>query len=261
MKYILAILLFFFTISSYSQISFKQLIDGVNWQGTEGELLTKYHDNIKQTAHEEWADEKSCSDFTFHNVKLGDFIINEAPIRVELSSKRLYRVNFIVYEDSKDAGLSKKVDTQLVTLFGAPIEKEDDEGLGIISTYHKEWITDIYKVRSNLFIFGGDTYLYTISVEPIVCLPVDYTKAEVSINHFAISVPKIVSFKVDKDGNVFIKKEGGIEVKKKNIKSSNTSRSEVFEFDGGIISYTLNEVVYMQEGFAATYPIKNKQKL
>lgn len=109
-----------------------------------------------------------------------------------------------------------------------------------------------------MYVFGGDTYLYTISVEPIIYLPVDYKQAAVSINNYAISVPKIISFKVDNDGNVYIMKEG-IEVRKSYIESNDTQMSKVIIFDGGIIGYNSSEVVYMKEGFAAIYPIiKNK---
>lgn len=254
MKHLFVLLLVSITMPSFAQIGFKQLIDDVNWQGTEKELITKFRDNIKKTKHEEWADENSYSDYTFHDVRLGEFTINQAPIRVNMTTKRLFRVNFIVYEDSKDASLGKKVDEQLVKIYGAPIATEDDEGLGIISTYHKEWITNMYKIRSNMFVFGGDTYLYTISVEPIIYLPVDYTKAAVSINNYAISVPKIISFKIDNDGNVYIMKEG-IEVKKSYIETNDTQISKVIIFDGGIIGYNSSEVAYMKEGFAAIYPI------
>lgn len=258
MKHLFFLMLVSITLPSFAQIGFKQLIDDVNWQGTEQELITKFRNNIKKTEHEEWADENSCSDYTFLDVRLGEFAINQAPIRVDMTSKKLFRVNFIVYEDSKDASLCKKVDEELVRFYGAPIAIENDEGLGIISTYHKEWITNKYKVRSNMYVFGGDTYLYTISVEPIIYLPVDYKQAAVSINNYAISVPKIISFKVDNDWNVYIMKEG-IEVRKSYIESNDTQMSKVIIFDGGIIGYNSSEVVYMKEGFAAIYPIiKNK---
>ena len=258
MKKIIALLFVTLPLWAYTQISFKELIDGINWQGTENELVSKYHDNIQKTSHEEWADEESCSDYSFINVKLGDFIINQAPIRVDITSKSLFRVNFIVYEDSRDANLSASVDKQLIALLGAPIATEDDEGLGIISTYHKEWITNSYKVRSNLFVFGSDTYLYTISVEPIDYYPVDYTKAEIRVNDYAIAVPKILSFKIDNDGNVYIKKDGGIEVKKAVTNIHDTPKGLVFVFEGGMVCYREedDDVVYLQQSFAALYPIR-----
>ena len=80
---------------AHAQIGFKELVDGINWQGTELELISKYPNNIQKTSHEEWTDEGSCSDYAFINVKLGDFIINQAPIRVDVADKSIFRVNFI----------------------------------------------------------------------------------------------------------------------------------------------------------------------
>lgn len=258
MKRFLLLFALWLPVFSNAQIGFKQLLDGIVWSGTEKQMLSKYGKYATKVSHEEWDDEGSCSDYTFRNVKLGGFIINQAPIRVEKETKKLYRVNFIVYEDSKNANLSKTVDRHLVALFGTPISTEDDEGIGVISTYHKEWLTNKYKVRSNLFVFNGDTYLYTISVEPIEYYPVDYTKAKVEHNGYGIAVPKIVSFKVDNVGNVYIRKEGGIEVKKKFENIHDTPKGEVIVFDGGMFCYreTDNDVVYMQNSFAATYPLK-----
>jgi len=260
MKKFLLIFALWIPVFSNAQIGFKQLLDGIDWNGTEKQLLAKYGKYTTKTTHEEWSDEGSCSDYSFRNVKLGGFVINQAPIRVDKETKELYRVNFIVYEDSKNANLSKIVDRQLVALFGTPISTEDDEGIGVISTYHKEWVANKYKVRSNLFVFNGDTYLYTISVEPIEYYPVDYTKAKVEHNGYGIAVPKIVSFKIDNDGNVYIKKEGGIEVKKKFENIHETPKGDVFVFDGGMICYREadNDIVYMQDSFAATYPIKKQ---
>lgn len=260
MKRLLLFFALWLPVFSNAQIGFKQLLDGIAWQGTEKQLLGKYGKYMNKITHEEWIDEGTCSDYSFRNIKLGGFIINQAPIRVDKDTKELYRVNFIVFEDSKNANLSKTVDRQLVALFGTPICTEDDEGIGVISTYHKEWVTNRYKVRSNLFVFNGDTYLYTVSVEPLEYYSVDYTKAKVEHNGYGIAVPKIVSFKIDNDGNVYIKKEGGIEIKKKFENVHETPKGDVYVFDGGMICYREadNDVVYMKDSFAATYPIKKQ---
>lgn len=258
MKKIVFFFLLLFSISSYGQIDFFELIEDINWAGSEKEVVEKFDNYIVKISHEEWENEESCADYSFKKISLADILIDHAPIRVKKKTKSLFRIVFQVFDDNVDASLSKKVDLELIQHLGFPVYKEDDEGLGIISTYYKEWVTHRYKVIGTLFVFNNKKYSYPIRVEPIQLFPVNYNQVVVEANDFVITPPLIESFIIDQEGNVYVTKEGGIQTKEKFVKGLISGDSISIHFDGGGLLKKKEEdaICYEKNGFKAKYPLK-----
>lgn len=239
-------------------MNFFDLIEEIDWTGSEKEIVEKFDKNIINISHEEWDNEESCADYSFMGITIGDNIIEKATIRVNKKTKKIFRIVFLVFDDSEDADLSNKIDTEISRHLGIPVYKEDDEGLGIISTYCKEWITKKYKVIGTLFVSNNKKYSYPIRVEPIQFYPIDYTQVSVEANDFVITPPSIESFMIDQDNNVYLTKKGGIQTKEKKLTGvrNGDSFSIVFQ-DGGLFKKKGEDAIYYEKkGFKAKYPIK-----
>ena len=125
------------------------------------------------------------------------------------------------------------------------------------------WVFDDYIMKalfidmSNVQTEEIEKYTYAISLEPIRTFYVNRESAIVESNNSRSAVPQIEYFKVDNDSNVFIKEKDKELTKKICDKIITTPKGDVIVFDGGMFCYRKenNDIVYMKQGLAVTYPI------
>lgn len=82
---------------SAQSIDLKKLLNSIEWNNcTETELVYSFRDYIEKVTHDEWEEEGSSSDYQFKNVTLENLNFSSAIIRVNVKSKKIYRVNFLL---------------------------------------------------------------------------------------------------------------------------------------------------------------------
>jgi hypothetical protein len=249
------IILIGISINSYSQIDFFNCINSINWHGTESELINRFPNNVIKVSHNEWKSENSSSDYSMTNINFGQFIIKDAAIRVNKTNRKLFRINFIVFDEITDVSLCHTASKLLTDSLGTPVSKTDEEGLS--SFYKIEWLCKDCLVRSTQIVNSKNKYSLVVSVEPIDSYYVDCNNVTIEINENKIPTPLIETFILDNEESIFIRMKGGIISKKEKTKKMNTPKGEVIVFDGGMFCYRKedNDVVYIRERFVACYPI------
>ena len=92
--------------------------------------------------------------------------------------------------------------------------------------------------------------------------PVSYTKVAVQLNTYNIRIPKIEYVAIDNQSDVYIKEYAKEVVVHPLKRKSSTPKGKIIFFEGGSVCYREKEadIVYIQQGFAATYPIRESEK-
>lgn len=241
---------------AFSQTDFKTLVNSINWDGTESELIYKFHDIIESSKQEVWESENTESNFSFKNLEIAGFPVTKSYIRVNRNNKKLFRLNFIIFENETDLSLYPKIENSLIEDFGSP-QKEDNDLL---------WISDNYKIESSFIDISNvltpevERYAYVVSIEPLSVFYVDWTQGIVTSNNSNSTIPQIEYFKTDNDNNVSYKEIGKKEISLKMNKTYNTPKGLVISFDGGMFCYRQedNDIVFVRQGISITYPIVKK---
>lgn len=252
MRVIIFLLLVFTSLVSFAQDNFKQVIDKINWKGTEADIVFLLHNYIEKSKHEEWDFENTESNYSFKNVTIAGFPVLKSFIRVDKDSKKLYRLNFIFLYDEADLTLYSKIEDYLHKQFG--------------TSNNLKWIFDDYIMESSLHDFSNvmtkeiEKYSYVISLEPVQTFYVNWEKAIVESNKSRSTIPQIEFFRVDIQNNVYIKERSKDLVMKRCDKIIPTPKGNVVVFNGGMFCHRKedNDIVYIKNGFAVSYPIYNK---
>ena len=246
------------TVSAQNKIDLKELLNTIDWNNdTETELVYSFRDYIEKVTHDEWEEEGSSSDYQFKNVTLENLNFSSAIIRVNAKSKKIYRVNFLL------KGIEEHTKAQVESYL-----KKHWEDYGLYSENKvgdkilmqtKTWITKDYKLNA---IFTPTSNDYFISIEPIHYYPVSYTKVAVQLNTYNIQIPKIEYVAIDNQSDVYIKEYAKEVVVHPLKKMSSTPKGKIIFFEGGSDCHREDEadIVYIQQGFAATYPIRGSEK-
>ena len=247
MKWLLLFLLF--PMPFYAQNDFKYIIDKINWKGTETDIVYSLYDYLEKSKHEEWDFENTESNFCFKNISIAEIPIANSNIRVNKGDKKIYRLNFIFLDNETDLHLCHKIENYLIDNFG--------------KTENWVWFFDDYKMEasfldmSNVLTEEIEKYSYVITLEPIRTFYVNWENAIVESNNSRSAVPKINYFRIDNENNVYIKENNKEEIKNNYDKIIPTPKGDVIVFNGGMFCFRKedNDIVYMKQGLAVTYPI------
>lgn len=233
----------------YSQADFKQVVDKINWYGTEADIIYSLYDYVEKSKHYEWDFENTESNYCFKNITISDIPIANSYIRVDKNNKKIYRLNFIFLDNETDLNRYHKIENYLISNFG--------------KAENLVWLFDDYKMEasfidmSNVLTEEIEKYSYVIRLEPIMSYYVNWENAIVENNNSRSPIPQIEYFKIDNENNVYIKEKNKELLKKTCDKIIPTPKGDVLVFDGGMFCYRKadNDIVYIKQGFAITYPI------
>lgn len=242
-------LLVLFPVSLYAQNDFKSILEKINWQGTEADIVYSLYDNLEKSKHEEWDFENTESNYRFKNITISNIPIVNSNIRVDKDNKRIYRINFIFLDNETDQTLYHKIEDYLKEHFGA-----SDKLMWFFDNYMME---ASFIDMSNVMTKEIEKYSYVITLEPIRSFYVNWENAIVESNNSRSVIPKIEYFRIDNENNVYIKEMNKMTIKNDCEKIIPTPKGEVVVFDGGMFCYRKNEndIVYIKNGFAVSYPI------
>ena len=73
----------------YSQADFKQVVDKINWYGTEADIIYSLYDYVEKSKHYEWDFENTESNYCFKNITISDIPIANSYIRVDKNNKKI----------------------------------------------------------------------------------------------------------------------------------------------------------------------------
>lgn len=153
--------------NGYSQLSLRNLCEQIDWKTNESMFVYNQHDYIEPMKQEVWDNEGTESNFRFKNISIANYPVKTSYIRVLCSTKKLYRINFIVLEDETDMSHYSVVKDELIKQFGIPTNDVYDNTPSVIQYKNKtKWIMNDYQIEATLIIFGKE-YSYTIRVEPL----------------------------------------------------------------------------------------------
>lgn len=96
MRTILSLLFLAFSINCYSQVSLKNMLDKVDWHGTESGLVYRLKEFIEPMDREVWKSEKTESNYRFKGILVAGYPVEISYVRVRQSTKELYRINLII---------------------------------------------------------------------------------------------------------------------------------------------------------------------
>lgn len=249
----ICLLLIFISLSSYAQDNFKQVVEKVDWKGTETDIVYSLHNYIEKSKHEEWDFENTESNYSFKNISIAGLPVIKSFIRVDKDNKKLYRLNFVFLHEETDLTIYPKIEDYLQKHFGI--------------SDNLKWVFDDFIMEasfldlSNVMTKEIEEYSYVISLEPIHTFYVNWEKAIVESNNSRNTIPQIELFRIDNQNNVYIKEKSNELVTMKCDKIIPTPKGKVVVFNGGMFCYRKedNDIVYIKNGFAVSYPICNKQ--
>lgn len=239
---------------TYAQTDFVTLLNSIDWQTNESNFIYKFHKYVTPLETQDvWEEEGTESNYSIKGVSVGGFKIEKSYLRVRRDNKQLFRIIFIVLDDETDLSKQVKLEEGLIKQLGAPIKIEND----------LLWIYDKYKINATLLDLSSVTtkeiekYAYAIRVEPVQTYYVDFSMAKIESNNANKIVPNIECFRTDNDRNVYIKEKDKSVIIKRVTKVFPSPKGEILSYDDGMFCYRKdsNDIVYIEQGFAVTYPI------
>lgn len=146
---------------------FKNFVTSIDWQWTEAELITHLGYKVKRCKRDEWKDENSESNYKLDNVTVCGIPVVGSNIRVDKTTRKLYRMNIFVLDDATDLTLSPKIEQSLVAELGQPTKKN-------ITNDRRDfiWECDGYVIEATYWDLSNastevvENYSYIISIEP-----------------------------------------------------------------------------------------------
>ncbi len=252
-KTTLFLLILFNPFNSLGQIKLSEILNRINYPCRENAFAEEFKDYIETTTKDIWEHENTESNYRFKNISIGGLPIRNSYIRVKQDTKELFRLNLNVLPDETDLSLYHKVEDELIKQFGNPILMDNSS----IWIYGNHKIETRFRDISNIKTIEIEKYMYTIRVEPIQTYYVDPEEAIVEYGYSKHSIPQIEYFRIDNDNNVYIKERDKKELIKIKNRTYSTPKGEVISFDGGMFCYRSkeNDIVYIKEKLAITYPI------
>lgn len=252
--FILLLALFAFN-ASYAQMELKELVESVDWHGTEQDFVSRFSANVVNDSKQVWAEEESESNYRLKDVTVCGRPLLSSYVRVNQTSKKLFRVNLNLLSLETDPTIYQMLREDLINAFGAPCHSVVMEDKDVTDV----WVFNNCRIKGSL-IYLRDKYVYGIGVEPVYTYFVDWTQAIVESNNARSPIAQIEYFRTDDKNNVYIKEVGKKEVVKEKVKLLPTPKGNVITFDGGMFCHRPedNDVVYIKYGLAITYPIVKK---
>ncbi len=243
-----------------AQTDFKYFLDNIDWQITETEFVKRFNKNVTIAELQVWDSENTESNYSIKNVTIGGYEINKSYIRVKRDSRQLYRINLLVLYDETDVNKYLHLKTQLINQLGEPIKFESKFSW----MQENVWVYDDYKISATFMDFSSksaqqiEKYTYSISAEPIQTYYVNSNEAIAELNNANEIIPNIECFRVDNDSNIYIKEQGKSDIVKQKKKIYPTPKGKVVSFEDGMFCYRKenNDIVYIRQGLAVTYPVK-----
>ena len=147
---------------------FKKFVSAINWQWTEAELITHLGYNAQRCKSDVWEDENSESNYKLDNITVCGIPIADSNIRVDKTTRKLYRMNLIVLDDAADLTLYPKIEKALIEELGESSKKNITEDRRDLI-----WQCDGYKIEATYWDLSDVTtkvvekYSYIISIEPL----------------------------------------------------------------------------------------------
>ncbi len=266
MKKIILILCYTISVHPlFSQIKVNELFNKINWYGTESELVYNLRDHIKPVGKKEtWERENSESNYEFSNLNIGQYPIQKSHIRVEQSTKKLLRINLIMFLSSSNLKDYENIKSELLVLFGKPtFDLYGKEKNPVLNENTTIWIYENYKIEAKQIDLSSTTtkelnYAYAINIEPIYTYYVDWKKCKIE-GVYNNEIPKFEYFRFDSENNVYFKELNKQEIKKDKVKVVPTPKGNVISCGNFICCYRKNDndIIYMipNQDFALIYPI------
>ena len=147
---------------------FKKFVSAINWQWTEAELITHLGYKAQRCKSDVWEDENSESNYKLDNITVCGIPIADSNIRVDKTTRKLYRMNLIVLDDATDLTLYPKIEKALIEELGESSKKNITEDRRDLI-----WQCDGYKIEATYWDLSDVTtkvvekYSYIISIEPL----------------------------------------------------------------------------------------------
>lgn len=253
MRTVIFLILSSIFLSAYSQSDFKQIIEKVNWKGTEADMVNSLSKYIVKSDHSEWKYENTESNYSFKDVSILDIPVKQSYIRVKKEDKKIYRLNFIFLYNETDLSLYHKIEEYLIKNFG--------------TSDNLVWFFDNYKVEANFLDISDartskvENYCYSINVEPIKTFYVDWENATINTMSVIKEIPRINCFRIDNENNVYISEYNKGTIKESCVeKFTNSKGGDVFMLESGsrfAYSKEDNTIHYSRQGYII-YPIVRK---
>lgn len=263
MRTILSLLFLVFSINCYSQVSLKNILDKVDWHGTESGLVYSLKEFIEPMDREVWKSEKTESNYRFKGISVAGYPVETSFVRVRQSTKELYRINFIVLNDENDLSCYQVVKDELIRQFGDPtFDLYEEEPDPVLHENKTIWLTDDYKVEATQLDLSDRLtktlrYAYAVKVEPLTTYKVDASKAQVVQNDYQRRVPRVECFRIDNKNNIYVKEPNFAVVMHACQKVIPSPKGNVISFEDGMFCYRPadGDVLYILNSFVVSYPI------
>ena len=146
----------------------KKFVSAIDWQWTESELITHLEYRAKRCKKDEWKDENSESNYKLDGITVCGIPVADSNIRVDKTTRKLYRMNLIVLDDATDLTLYPKIEKALTTEFGEPTTQNiTEDRRDLIWQCNGYVIEATYWDLSDVTTKVVEKYVYIISIEPV----------------------------------------------------------------------------------------------
>lgn len=234
---------------SFAQDNFKQIVEKIDWEGTESDVVYALRNNIEKSKHEEWEFENTESNYSLTNVTIASIPVVKSFIRVNRDNKKIYRINLVFLDEETNLNIYHRIENYLHRNFG--------------TSRSLKWFFDNYTMEASFLDLSDVTtkeieeYSYVISLEPIKTFYVNWEKAIVESNNSRNTIPQIEYFRIDNEKSVYIKERNKEQIVMKCDKIIPTPKGNIIVFNGGMFCHRQqdNDIVYIKNGFAVSYPI------
>lgn len=258
MKYLIIIILqFLFICNCIAQrIELVDLLNNINWNSQTTDLYRSIQKNIDKCQYTEWKEENTSGEYKFKDVFIGNTQLPSAPIRINKSTKKIHRINFIINSKEKNDNIKNTISKYISSHWKNEIENTTYNEESIVHLI-KQVVTHDYILKYSCISTPNDTD-YIISIEPLSYYEVKSEKIQVYQNTNNITPPVVESFLITQDDDIIIKEKGlGYKIYHKK-KLYPTPKGNIIFFEKGMVCYRPKDfdIVYGLNSFMASYPIK-----
>lgn len=261
MRFIILIMMQFSFIGSCiaQKIELANLLKAINWNNQTTDLYKSIQKNIEKCKYTEWKEENTSGTYKFKDVFIGDIQLPSAPIRINNSTKKIYRINFVINSKRKNDNIESTISKYILDNWKNEIENTTNDEKSIIQL-KKQVVTHDYLLNFSCVSTSNDTD-YIISIEPLSYYEVESEKIQVYQNTNKITPPTIESFIITQNNDIIIKERKlNYRIYRKE-KLHSTPKGNVIFFNGGMVCYRPehSDIIYGLKSFMASYPIKSKK--
>lgn len=261
LKFIIIIMIQFLFVGNCiaQNVELVDLLKTINWNSQNTDLYRSIQKNIEKCKYTEWKEENTSGEYKFKDVFIGSIQLSSAPIRINNSTKKIHRINFIINSKGGNDDIENKISKYISTNWENEIRNTINDEKSIIHLI-KQVITQDYILKYSCISTPNDTD-YILSIEPLSYYEVESNKIQVHQNTNNITPPIVESFSITQDNDIIIKeKESDYRMYYKK-KLHPTQNGNIIFFEGGMVCYRPKhfDIVYGLNSFIASYPIKQKK--